>query len=71
MIVFPNCKINLGLNITSKRVDGYHNIETVFYPGPLKDALEIIPVPGNDLSSLLFFHIQAFQLTALKLVTFV
>lgn len=41
MIVFPNCKINLGLNITEKRADGYHNLETVFYPVPLKDALEI------------------------------
>ncbi len=43
MIDFPNCKINLGLNIVSKRDDGYHNIETVFYPLPLRDALEIIP----------------------------
>jgi 4-diphosphocytidyl-2-C-methyl-D-erythritol kinase len=42
MIVFPNCKINLGLNIISKRIDGYHNIETIFYPVPLKDSLEII-----------------------------
>jgi len=43
MIVFPNCKINLGLRITGKRADGYHNIETIFYPVPLNDALEIIP----------------------------
>jgi 4-diphosphocytidyl-2-C-methyl-D-erythritol kinase len=42
MIVFPNCKINLGLNIISKRIDGYHEIETIFYPVPLKDSLEII-----------------------------
>lgn len=42
MIVFPNCKINLGLNIIRKRVDGYHDIETIFYPIPLKDSLEII-----------------------------
>lgn len=42
MIVFPNCKINLGLHITGKRNDGYHNIATVFYPVPIKDALEII-----------------------------
>lgn len=41
MIAFPNAKINLGLNITGKRSDGYHNIETVFYPIPLEDALEI------------------------------
>ena len=43
MIVFPNAKVNLGLNIVSKRQDGYHNIETVFAPIPLKDTLEIIP----------------------------
>lgn len=43
MVLFPNCKINLGLNITEKRADGYHNLETVFYPVAIKDALEIIP----------------------------
>ncbi|MES1215472.1 MAG: 4-(cytidine 5'-diphospho)-2-C-methyl-D-erythritol kinase [Bacteroidota bacterium] len=42
MIVFPNCKINLGLHITGKRDDGYHNLETVFYPVKLYDVLEII-----------------------------
>lgn len=42
MICFPNAKINLGLNIVSKREDGYHNLETVFYPIMIKDALEII-----------------------------
>lgn len=41
MIVFPCAKINLGLNIVGKREDGYHNLETVFYPIPLYDALEI------------------------------
>lgn len=41
MITFPNAKINLGLHITEKRPDGYHNLETVFYPVPLEDALEI------------------------------
>ncbi len=41
MIIFPCAKINLGLNIVSKREDGYHNLETVFYPIPLYDALEI------------------------------
>lgn len=41
MLTFPCAKINLGLNITSKREDGYHNLETVFYPIPLTDALEI------------------------------
>lgn len=42
MICFPNAKINLGLNVVSKRLDGYHNIETIFYPIPVKDALEIV-----------------------------
>jgi 4-diphosphocytidyl-2-C-methyl-D-erythritol kinase len=43
MVVFPNAKINLGLRITSKRADGFHNLDTVFYPLPFNDALEIIP----------------------------
>ncbi len=43
MICFPNAKINLGLNIVSKRADGYHNLETIFYPVNLCDALEIVP----------------------------
>lgn len=43
MITFPNAKINLGLNIVERRPDGYHNIETVFYPIPLTDILEIVP----------------------------
>lgn len=59
MIVFPNCKINLGLHITNKRPDGFHDLETVFYPLPVNDALEAIThnelqfessgiaVPGN------------------------
>lgn len=42
MICFPNAKINLGLNVVSKRSDGYHNLETVFYPFKVHDALEII-----------------------------
>lgn len=42
MICFPNAKINIGLFVTDKRNDGYHNLETVFYPIPLKDALEVI-----------------------------
>ncbi|MBI9035206.1 MAG: 4-(cytidine 5'-diphospho)-2-C-methyl-D-erythritol kinase [Bacteroidales bacterium] len=59
MIKFPNCKINLGLHIVEKRSDGFHNIETVFYPVSLSDILEIVPsdqiqfestgicIPGN------------------------
>lgn len=41
MITFPNAKINLGLNIVEKRPDGYHNLETIFYPIHIEDALEI------------------------------
>ena len=44
MIVFPCAKINLGLNVVEKRPDGYHNLETVFYPIPLTDALEVVPM---------------------------
>jgi 4-diphosphocytidyl-2-C-methyl-D-erythritol kinase len=59
MVLFPNCKINIGLNITRKRTDGYHDLETVFYPVQLRDALEVVraeeqtftvtglPVAGN------------------------
>ena len=47
MIAFPNAKINLGLNIVERRPDGYHNIETVFYPIGLTDVLEIVPAHGN------------------------
>ena len=43
MVVFPNAKINIGLNILSKREDGYHNISSCFYPIPLCDVLEIVP----------------------------
>lgn len=41
MIVYPNAKINLGLNVVERRPDGYHNLETVFYPVNLQDALEL------------------------------
>lgn len=59
MLSFPNCKINLGLHVVSKRPDGYHNLETLFLPVPLTDELEInisetnsfsqdgIPIVGN------------------------
>jgi 4-diphosphocytidyl-2-C-methyl-D-erythritol kinase len=60
VICFPNAKINIGLNITSKRTDGYHNLETIFYPVPLTDVLEFvvsenkntIHVSGTDLKIL-------------------
>lgn len=60
MVAFPPCKINLGLNVVRKRSDGYHDIETCFYPVAWTDILEIIPsdefefavsgdvIPGNS-----------------------
>ncbi|MBB3186456.1 4-(cytidine 5'-diphospho)-2-C-methyl-D-erythritol kinase [Microbacter margulisiae] len=50
MLCFPNAKINIGLNIVEKRTDGFHNIETVFYPISLCDALEIIPANKTSLT---------------------
>jgi 4-diphosphocytidyl-2-C-methyl-D-erythritol kinase len=47
MIHYPNAKINIGLNIVERRPDGYHNLETVFVPIPLQDALEIHASPDN------------------------
>ncbi|MBN9386234.1 MAG: 4-(cytidine 5'-diphospho)-2-C-methyl-D-erythritol kinase [Chitinophagaceae bacterium] len=64
MLSFPNCKINLGLRILRRRGDGYHDLETVFYPLAVKDALESIrsetlnftstglPIPGEASSNL-------------------
>jgi 4-diphosphocytidyl-2-C-methyl-D-erythritol kinase len=64
MILFPNAKINIGLQITEKRPDGFHNLESCFYPVPLNDLLEIIPasqtsfvisgadIPGDSASNL-------------------
>lgn len=48
MITFPNAKINLGLNIVEKRPDGYHNLETIFYPINLQDALEVTRRENDD-----------------------
>lgn len=51
MILFPNAKINIGLQVTSRRPDGYHNLDTVFYPIPLHDSLEVVEqstTNGND-----------------------
>ncbi len=71
MIAFPNAKINIGLNIVKKRSDGYHNLETIFYPVMIKDVLEIveaeelsfsssgIAVPGRPEDNICF---KAFQL---------
>ena len=50
MIQFPNCKINLGLSILAKRADGYHELETVFYPIAISDALEILPADNLTLT---------------------
>lgn len=75
MVSFPNCKINIGLRVVNKRADGFHNIETIFIPVNLKDAVEIIEnpaankeisytktglkIPGNDTDDLC---IKAYQL---------
>ena len=48
MITFPNAKINIGLQVTERRPDGYHNLDTVFYPIPMNDALEVIVTEGAD-----------------------
>lgn len=48
MITYPNAKINIGLNITERRPDGYHNIESVFYPINLQDAVEIKTIEGEE-----------------------
>ena len=42
MVLFPNAKINFGLNILRKRDDGYHELQSVFYPIGLKDGLEFV-----------------------------
>jgi 4-diphosphocytidyl-2-C-methyl-D-erythritol kinase len=52
MVTFPNAKINLGLHITSRRNDGFHNLETVFYPIQLCDIIEILPTPSAKETSL-------------------
>ncbi len=59
MVIFSNCKINIGLRVTGKRQDGYHDIETLFFPLPVNDVLELtdasetalttfgLPIPGQ------------------------
>ncbi|MFK8046076.1 MAG: 4-(cytidine 5'-diphospho)-2-C-methyl-D-erythritol kinase [Crocinitomicaceae bacterium] len=71
MITYPSAKINIGLNVIEKRIDGYHNIESIFYPIPLVDILEInraeqfsfstsgLAIPGNSENNLV---IKAFKL---------
>ena len=49
MICFPNAKINIGLNVISKRNDGFHNIETIFYPIKLTDILEFTIIDSNNI----------------------
>lgn len=48
MLVQPNCKINIGLNVVERRSDGYHNLETIFYPIPLRENLEIKELTDSD-----------------------
>ncbi len=50
MIYFPNCKINIGLNVVEKREDGFHNIETLLYPIEVEDILEIRPNEKGETS---------------------
>jgi 4-diphosphocytidyl-2-C-methyl-D-erythritol kinase len=64
MILFPPCKINLGLHILNKRADGFHNLDTLMYQLPFTDVLEIIPsdnfvfqssgleIPGDEINNL-------------------
>ena len=51
MLIFPSCKINLGLRITEKRTDGFHNLQSCFYPVGWADGLEIIPTPTFGFTS--------------------
>ncbi len=57
MISFPNAKINIGLNVLEKRTDGYHNIESIFYPVKWCDAIEAIQEEGNGIINISTFGI--------------
>ncbi|MGV3763755.1 4-(cytidine 5'-diphospho)-2-C-methyl-D-erythritol kinase [Parapedobacter sp.] len=75
MITFPNAKINIGLQVLNRRSDGYHNLETVFYPIKLHDALEMVegsdmrfissgvPIPGNGDDNLCMHAYRLLQKT--------
>ena len=54
MTIFPCCKINLGLNVVSKRTDGYHDIQTVFYPVPLSDAIEVKKMDEKGIVNIIY-----------------
>ena len=54
MICFPNAKINIGLQITGKRADGFHDIESIFYPVAAKDILELLPASSSQSNSIEF-----------------
>ncbi|MDJ0367133.1 4-(cytidine 5'-diphospho)-2-C-methyl-D-erythritol kinase [Hymenobacter sp. H14-R3] len=51
MLTFPNAKLNLGLYVTARRPDGYHELETVFLPLPWADVLEVLPAPKGQVAS--------------------
>lgn len=73
MLAFANAKINIGLNITEKRSDGYHNLETVFYSIKLYDVIELIDanvtscvikgieIPGNTIDNICLKAFKALQ----------
>jgi 4-diphosphocytidyl-2-C-methyl-D-erythritol kinase len=48
MVVFPNGKINIGLQVVEKRTDGFHNIQSIFYPIKIRDIVEIIPSNSDE-----------------------
>jgi 4-diphosphocytidyl-2-C-methyl-D-erythritol kinase len=62
MITFPNAKINIGLNITEKRADGFHNIQSVFYPVGLRDALEVIENTDTLISDKITFSFSGIEI---------